>query len=274
MTRPTEPQGEPRVPFEMTDIPSDPESQAKRGWEVYLNDELVDFPIRSIRLVQTRMGVTAEYAMGPQKYDQIVLKEPGGGGAITVPYLVDPEGQIFIGMVHQYRPLIGGVIPNAPRGFFDPNNDANHSETAENELGQETNLREMGKRIVPLAHGINPNTAFSDTSATLPDGSPAGISTFAVRLETDEVVLSHKEDGTPYYRFPDDISEEAKGHKVAEDIVGSEFVPLEEAMKTNDGMTKMAVGDLFTSMVLSGDYIVPQKRAFTSTVEKDELVNS
>lgn len=260
MTNSTEPQEEPRVPFKMVDIPLDAESQANRGWEVYLNGELIDIPVSSIKLVQRRMGVTAEYAMGPQSYDQIILKEPGGGGAITVPYLVDDEGQIFIGVVKQYRPLIGGNISNVPRGFFDPS-DTNHATTAERELKQETNLHQMGKRIVPLAQGINPNTAFSDTSNPLPDGTPGGISTFAVRLETSELVLAYKEDGTLYYRFPDALTEEAKGHKIAEDITGSEFIPLEQAMQTNDGMTKMAVGDLFTSMVVNGDYIVPQKQA-------------
>lgn len=44
------------------------------------------------------MGVEVFYGQGPDGYDQFAIKEPNGGGAVTVPYVVI-DGETYIGAI-------------------------------------------------------------------------------------------------------------------------------------------------------------------------------
>jgi 8-oxo-dGTP pyrophosphatase MutT (NUDIX family) len=247
---------QPMLPFEMGDIPTSPEDQAKRGWEITVNGEPVD-GVTSARLTQSRMGIDIRYGKRPEGYDGVIIREPGG--AATIPYMIDDDGRIFIGVVEEYRPTMGeAVTANIPRGFSDfKGTDARREsdeETAKRELHEETGYRALGKSMIKLAEGMNPNSTYFDYSHDRKEG----VSLFAVKVPQADLELTHSEEGDVFYAFPAHVRAEAEGDKPAERILGSRFIPLEEALKSRDMFTSAATGQLVARLLAEGEYLLPQ----------------
>lgn len=232
MTNPVVPAPE-REPqrFQLEDVPQD----KTPGWSVELNGQPVE-NVSRLTLRQDKMGVTVDYGFA-EGYDRPVIKEKGGGGAVTIPFLKSGEG-LFVGVVKQKRGLAGGEVLEVPRGFMDPG-DADKAETAARELGEEAaRLKNIAKRLINLGDA-NPNTAFFDTS-----GKGEGVSFFSVEVKPDEVDRIEAEDGAVSYQFKDELKAAGEGDKSAERILGSTFIPLHEAMKSPDMFTRAAAGSL------------------------------
>lgn len=241
---------QPMLPFEMSEIPLTPEEQAKRGWELAINGETVE-EVGSASISHPKMGIEVTYAKRPEGYDGVVIREPGG--AATIPYMIDADGQIFVGVVKEYRPTMGEAeTTNIPRGFSDLGE--SKAETAARELKEETGAT-MGAAAVLLAEGLNPNSTFFDYSKS----KDAGVSIYANRLEASELDIDHDEDGNVFYVFPAHVRAQATGDKTAERILGSRFIPIGEALQSRDMFTSAATGQLLYKLMNQGEYLLPQK---------------
>ena len=234
------------LPFAMSPISPEAEAQAKRGWQLSVNGEVVAEPIAEAALKHSKMGVEVTYGLRPEGYDGFVIRELGGGGAVTIPYMVDKTGDIFIGVVEENRPLLGGKVKNVPRGFMDKGE--THKEAAIREMSEETGLRALGSRFIQLTEGLNPNSTFFDTSGSAAEG----VSIFALHVMVDELEPTHDEHGNEIYVFPAHVRAQAEGDKTAERILGSRFIPLKEAAASRDMFTSAATGQLLSAM-FSGD---------------------
>lgn len=240
------------LPFEMSDIPLTPEDQAKRGWELEVNGEPVA-EVGSASLSHPKMGVEVTYGKRPEGYDGFIIREPGG--AATIPYMIDANGGIFVGVVKEFRPTMGEAETlNIPRGFSDFGE--TKEQTAARELKEETGAT-MGSAAVLLAEGLNPNSTFFDYSKS----KDAGVSIFAKQFEANELDIDYDKDGNVFYTFPAHVRAQAEGDKTAERILGSQFIPISDALQSRDMFTGAAVGYLAAYMLNQGEYLLPQKPA-------------
>lgn len=173
--------------YKVSPISPEPEAQSKRGWTLEINGHEIDQPISSVILKNKRIGVEVDYGQRQEGFDGPVLKEPGGGGAVTIPYYFQ-EGELYIGVVEESRPTCtdGGPekVLNVPRGFLDPGQ--THFETAKKELEEETGYTPLPKRIKELkGQPMNPNSTFFVT------GKDKGIRMFGVQVYDFELTNSN-----------------------------------------------------------------------------------
>ncbi|MDR3125886.1 MAG: NUDIX domain-containing protein [Candidatus Nomurabacteria bacterium] len=204
-----------RVPFQMGQI----SNQAKRGWTVRVNGEEIE-GVESLEIESPKFG-TVRYGQHPAGYDTWVFDELGGGGAVTIPYMIHPiNGMLYVGVVEQNRPLLGRRIWEVPRGFMDPS-DKDKAATALREA-----LEELGYEFsqpIKLADGKNPNSTFFDTS-----GEDEGVAFFGLSV-TASALIETKDS----YAFPAIVQEAAKGDG-CERIYGSKFIPVSRILYSPD----------------------------------------
>ncbi len=224
-----------KVPYVLGEIAD--EAQEKRGWQLEVNGQIVP-EVASATLSHDKMGLALKYGRHPAGYDVWNFHEPGGGGAIAVPYAV-VEGQLLLGTVSQNRPAAGGVISELPRGFKEPNE--THEQTVAREMSEETGVNAIMDRFVLLGSGKNPNTAFFDTS-----GEGEGLRFYGLQVNPDELEQRTDEKGVTYYAFRQDLLEAAQAAADgSEKILGSRFIPLKEAVSDSpDLMTGAGAGML------------------------------
>jgi 8-oxo-dGTP pyrophosphatase MutT (NUDIX family) len=231
-------------PYEISEIPEG----YKSGWTIFVDGKEVN-PVKSVQLINDNINMSVNYGMRPEGYDGFVIRETGG--AVTIPWMIDQDGQIFVGLVEEYRPTTGAERTlNAPRGMAISGE--NHVDTARREFKEETG-KDIGSRAVQLTSGVNINSTAYDNSR---DENP-GVSAYAVNIDTDELEISYEDDGTLFYKFPDAVARNAD-NKVVEKIYGTKFVPLREALDSKDMFTVFSVGLLMGKILNRGDYIVPQ----------------
>jgi len=241
-----------REPYVVQSIGLDEKSQKRRDWRVVVNDKEFTEPISKLEIINDDMGRGMTYGWRPEGFDGVMLHEPGGGGAVTIPWLrgtdADDKPQIFVGLVEEYRGPIGGTILNAPRGFMDP--DSDHLRTAREENREEIG-HEGGDQLEQLGVPVNPNSDAFDTSGVANDGQPEGTRIYSFEVSPEEVnrVVTH--DGQVTYRFTSSVRKRS-GSKSHELIFGVLFVPITEASKSPDVFTRAAAGDLLISLVSQG----------------------
>ena len=237
-----------KIPYNLDKVAAD----AKRGWEVLVNGVEIA-GVESVSLVNKAINMSVDYGMRPEGYDGFVIRE--NGGAITVPWMTDESGQIYVGLVEEYRPTMGEPKTlNVPRGMA--NTGEKRSETASREFQEETG-KEIGARAVEVATKLNMNSTFFDNTQEHTEG----VDVFAVKLDADELELGYDEEGNVFYKFPQEVASKAE-NKVIEKIYGTKFIPVNEAFASKDMLTVTAVGLLMGVMLQNGNYIVPQKSTF------------
>jgi 8-oxo-dGTP pyrophosphatase MutT (NUDIX family) len=234
---------QPQPEYKVKPISKEPEGQAKRGWGIEINGETIDGPIESARLVNNKMGVEVSYGQRPEGYDGMVIKEPGGGGSVTIPYYLH-DGQLYIGVVEEWRPTTtdgeSRKILNVPRGYLDPGE--THFETAVRELGEEAGYRPLQERIQELEGApMNPNSAVFVT------GKDKGVRMFGVNVTASEVVPSTQADDPTKreFRFNPDVVKPST--KMGEKISGSKFIHWTQAAGQVDMFTAAGVGRILAS---------------------------
>lgn len=73
--------------------------------------------------------------------------------------LIHPEtGHIYVGLVKEYRPLLGGEVWNVPRGFVDFGE--THQQAAECEVVEGMGYKSVIGKVIKLAEGLNPNSTY------------------------------------------------------------------------------------------------------------------
>ena len=236
-------------PYDLSPVPQG----ARQGWELTVNGETVP-GVSEAKLINSSIGISVEYGLRPEGYDGFIIRERGG--AVTLPYMIDPDGQIYVGLVSEYRPTMGEERTlNAPRGMAEAGE--SHDDTAVRELGEETGYQAKKTRMAELATGLNLNSTFFDNSRA----EQAGVSIYAFRVDTDELELGYDNEGNVFYQFPSDTMASAQ-NKTTEAIFGSKFVPIMTARGSKDMLTRTACGDLLLSQLEGGNYIVPQHSTF------------
>jgi ADP-ribose pyrophosphatase YjhB (NUDIX family) len=209
------------------------EEGAERGWTVKLDGKEVS--ANHIEMANPELGTSVIYGQRPEGFDGPILKERGGGGSVTVPYMIHPTtGALYVGLIREYRPTMGGdgVHYAVPRGMLDMGEshlDASVRETKE-ELGLKSNTLEP----ILLAEGKNFNSAFFDTSE---DGE--GVKFFALPVSLEDLV----EKCECVFTFSTDALEEKKLDK-NEKIFGSKFFPIQDVLHSRDMISAAAAGYL------------------------------
>jgi ADP-ribose pyrophosphatase YjhB (NUDIX family) len=230
--------------------PLSDEERRLSEWKLAVDGEVMD-DIASATMTNDRMGVQVTYGRRPEGYDGFVIREPGG--AATMPYTIDTDGNIYVGVVEEVRPTMGEAkTKNIPRGFSDFGE--TKSETAQRELNEETGYRAIGSRLIKLAGGLNPNSTYFDFSHSQDDG----IDIYAIPVSREELTIHHDEDGDVFYSFPPHVQDRAEHDKTAERILGSRFIPITEAMQSRDMFTAAAAGHLVVYLLKQGEYLLPQ----------------
>lgn len=176
--------------FEIKDIPEG----HKCGWSVMVDGEQVD--VRKVEIT-SRYGILT-YGMRPEGYDGWAFAEPGGGGAITIPLSMMPNGELLVGMILEDRPNMGGKRWCAIGGFKEPGESA--LSTAVREAFEETGYN-IGMSEVQQLEGQpgNFNRLFSVSDPENDEGVHAFVSFLPFNL------LTEFEDG---YGFREDVGGE------------------------------------------------------------------
>lgn len=227
------------IPDTMNPLSPEADEQAKRNWEVWVNGALVE-TVTEVVLRNEERGITVRYGKRAENYDGIQIFDPGG--PVTIPYVMGPDGKILVGLVREYRSGLGGFVENVPRGMLDKGE--THDQAAVREMQEETGYKAIGRRVVMLIGGLNANSAYIDTSRTVDDGAAV----YAVPLRRSELEQVVDNDGNIYYVFPKHVRDQAEGDSAGERILGSRFIPLEEALKSRDMFTSAAVGQLWVAL--------------------------
>jgi len=212
-------------------VPLPEESLPRRGWKLVVDGvELRE--VRHMVLAHREYGAVA-YGLTPGGYDGWAFREPAGGGVVIVPFVV-MSGELLVGVVEQARPLQGGMVLNAPRGFV--HYEERHLDGARRELAEETGLELSNDDLVRLPGSpANPNSAFFET------GAGGGVEFFAAPLSPGMLAA-----GAGGWRLAADLASNARrsSEQQAEKIEGLRFVPWTEAATLGDMFTNAAVARL------------------------------
>jgi len=191
----------------------------KKNWRVWINGELVN--VQHVAIEHPDFGII-EYGLRPENYDGYIIQQPGGGGSVIVPYFIKND-ELLIGLVLQYRAMMGGKVWNLPRGYLDPGE--NHLETAIRETNEETGF-DPAKRI----YQINTKPMNSDNSMFLTEKPNDGVHYFAFQVHPDEVEATTELGRT--YCFKDGIVKPRTPD--GEKIFSCIFFPLNEVFDLRD----------------------------------------
>ena len=182
--------------------------------------------------------------------------------------MIDANGGIYVGVVEENRATMGKKpTRNIPRGA--QSKGETHVETAVRELREESGYEAETGRFALLAAGLNSNSAFFDTSRSDQDG----ISIYSLRVDQSELQVDTDDNGRVFYIFPDEVNDNTE-HDVTEKILGSRFIPLEEALKSRDMFTSAAAGHLLADLLSKGEYLVPQNRPLQKADRNSETITS
>lgn len=221
---------------------------SRQGWKTNVWSETHEISEDKSEVVfltshQARLGVDVTYGLGPDGYDQWVIREPHGGGSVIVPYLWI-DGELYVGANRQKRSLTGGLVTEVPRGFALPTE--THEEAARREFAEETGAtKPLVERVKSLSgKPTNPNTAFFQANARKGEG----VKLFGVEINQSEVVLRRDAESPRrrVYKFTPEMAGQIK--EVNEKIKpeGIRFFHASLLAETQDGFTLQAISRLAT----------------------------
>ena len=102
------------MPFKIIHIPA----RIKKDWKVYLNGRLAPVECTMVRIASVYGEII--YGLRPEGYDGIVIKEGGSGGVSSIPYCVDDDGNLLVGLILENRSnLSDGPVWNVMGGMID-----------------------------------------------------------------------------------------------------------------------------------------------------------
>lgn len=150
---------------------------SRRGWRLWLRDAPGSAPraVTPELLVaeQPTLGLRVVYGLGapPEAFDRFVLRERGGGGVVIAPYVIDGDGEVYVGTIRQHRALSGRGAPSLPMGGVGAGED--RLAAARREFAEETGLGlELAAGIAPLpGRPFNPSPGFFRTDPARREGA-------------------------------------------------------------------------------------------------------
>jgi 8-oxo-dGTP pyrophosphatase MutT (NUDIX family) len=182
--------------------------------------------------IESERHGTVSYGLRDGLYPSWVFREVGGGGAVTLPFVKDPNGKVLIGLLLEDRPNMGGKRWCIPGGFIDP------GETHV-EAGMRETLEEVGVFQPPVLElegpPINPNRAFFDADPSKGEG----VRAFGMELPYAWLVPG--EQGT--FHLADGIQVGVKSPKNLTFFTARDAIHV-----TGDGFAAMAIGKLLAPM--------------------------
>jgi|GEM_PF-2421442 len=110
-------------------------------WKAEVNGEPTD--VRQLSL-DSRWG-KLEFGQGSDGRKGWLWTETGGGGSVTTPWSVSPEGQLLIGILTENRQNMGGAVDCVIGGFKKP--DETHQVTANREQEAEAGIIESAGEL-------------------------------------------------------------------------------------------------------------------------------
>ncbi|OGH02847.1 MAG: hypothetical protein A2798_00215 [Candidatus Levybacteria bacterium RIFCSPHIGHO2_01_FULL_37_17] len=229
----------------------------KQGWEATSTDfegNTSEIQLAALKSQNARMGVEVSYGQNPEGYDGWAIREPNGGGSVTIPYFW-LDGELFVGTIRQERKKMGGLSTEASRGFSLPQE--SHQDTAEREFAMETGVESLGSRIKPIGRrGVNPNSAFFVANTRKGEG----VKFFGLEVKSEEVVLKRKgqrvevnPDGTKkviedsrrdVYKFTPQLQGQIRELNEKIKPEGIKFFNSRLLSETGDGFTLQAIAKL------------------------------
>lgn len=213
---------------------------SKAGWNVGVEHDS-EGKVTKVSANQGRMHVDVDYGQGPQGYDQWGIREPNGGGSVTIPYLVI-DGELYVGAISQFRPFTGRKITEASRGFSLPIE--THEEAAKREFDEETGANEsLTSRIHPLeGRPVNPNNTFFIANPSKNEGSKI----FGLPIKPEEVELrrTSKDPKRRVYRLAPELQGEIKELNEKINPAGIRFFHESLLGNTSEGFTQIALGKI------------------------------
>ena len=121
--------------FKMSPIPRD----MNQDWEVTIDG--VRILTSFIQVKNDRYGEFT-YGLRPEGYPSWVFHEVGGGGAVTLPFTFNKDGDLLVGLLSEYRPNMGtGTHLCVVGGMKDPNE--THAQAQTREAEEEAGLGDL-----------------------------------------------------------------------------------------------------------------------------------
>lgn len=208
-----------------------------RTWNASLNGGEIQ-TVRIIEITHPNFGTLA-YGLTPSGYDGWAFHEIGGGGTVTLPFLIW-EAILRVGVIKQKRPNQGGGVWNVPRGFIDLGETT--AMAAIRELHEETGYSASPHRVFPLPGAkANPNSAFFETW-----GNEEGVGFFALEVLSEEA--EQTDAGIVFRRDLLNLGDAAQ-HQRKEDIIENiRFIPWHDAACLGDMFSNAAVARLLAHL--------------------------
>jgi ADP-ribose pyrophosphatase YjhB (NUDIX family) len=198
-------------------IPSDKNA----GWVVEIDGE--EQKVGMIK-ISSKFG-TFVYGLLAAGYDSWYFYEAGGGGAVTLPYSINENGELYVGLLPEKRPNMGGIYPCVIGGFLKPGE--SHAAAQSREADEEAGLNLQAEAL----HGVptNSNRAFFVTDLQAGEG----VNAFGMRIPFE--LLSEAENGSMCLKTDTSLPGYAKSASVI-------FLPWKEAARlTPDSLARSAM---------------------------------
>lgn len=211
--------------FSMSGVPK----EKAPGWEVKIDGE-----VRRVGLIEVTSKFGAlTYGLRPEGYDSWVFRETGGGGAVTLPYTIAPDGSVFVGLLMEKRPNMGDVpVWCVIGGFVNPNE--SHASAQQREGSEESGLDTAQAGQLP-GLSSNPNRLFFVADAESEGVKAFGLNIPHTWLEPDGERLKLKADA------------QILDPKKAENV---RFFPWKDAVRlTADALARSAIAQLLTAVL-------------------------
>lgn len=157
-----------RMSFEMVPIPSG----KTPGWKLKIDG--VEAAASFIEL-ESKFGKLV-YGLRPEGYDSWVFCEPGGGGAVTLPFSYDRDGRLLVGLLPETRLNMGpGMQLCIVGGFKEPNE--SHAQAQGREADEEAGIGHLESiKLEGLPYNSNRLMFVADVSQN------EGVHAWAIRV--------------------------------------------------------------------------------------------